>query len=217
MIKAVFLDYTGTIVQEGGEDLEELIRRVTASSNFASPQEAVQWWFSTLADMESHAYQDTFVSEQELSLRVLEKAAREKGLKEDLLQLQQLNMNFWMYAPMFSDAQLFFDQCPLPIYIVSNNAPEHIRICLHRNNLHVNGIISASEVRAYKPRRELFAKALEKAGVSGPEAVMIGDSFLDMEGAQTVDMVPVLLDRHRSQKDAPYRTIHSLQEALRLL
>ena len=217
MAKAVFLDYTGTILQTSGPDIEEMMERFTKGASFASQQEAVRWWFSELGVMEEHAYQENFVPEEELCMRILEKAVREKGLKEDLLQMQRLNVSFWMYAPLYSDVRYFFEQCTNPIYISTNNSEEYVKICLRRNGLHANAVISADSVRAYKPRRELFEKALATAAVEGHDGIMIGDSTRDMEGASSVGMNCILLDRHKDKGDSGYRTVHSLREALRLL
>lgn len=217
MAKAVFLDYTGTILQTSGPDIEEMMERFTKGSSFASQQEAVRWWFSELGVMEEHAYQENYVPEEELCMRILEKAVREKGLKEDLLQMQRLNVSFWMYAPLYSDVRYFFEQCTNPIYIITNNSEEYVKICLRRNGLHANAVISADSVRAYKPRRELFEKALATAAVEGGDGIMIGDSTRDMEGASSVGMNCILLDRHKDKGDSGYRTVHSLREALRLL
>ncbi|HCV54706.1 MAG: HAD family hydrolase [Galactobacillus timonensis] len=217
MAKAVFLDYTGTILQTSGPDIEEMMERFTKGASFASQQEAVRWWFSELGVMEEHAYQENFVPEEELCMRILEKAVREKGLKEDLLQMQRLNVSFWMYAPLYSDVRYFFEQCTNPIYIITNNSEEYVKICLRRNGLHANAVISADSVRAYKPRRELFEKALATAAVEGHDGIMIGDSTRDMEGASSVGMNCILLDRHKDKGDSGYRTVHSLREALRLL
>ena len=172
MAKAVFLDYTGTILQTSGPDIEEMMERFTKGASFASQQEAVRWWFSELGVMEEHAYQENFVPEEELCMRILEKAVLEKGLKEDLLQMQRLNVSFWMYAQLYSDVRYFFEQCTNPIYIITNNSEEYVKICLRRNGLHANAVISADSVRAYKPRRELFEKALATAAVEGHDGIM---------------------------------------------
>ena len=34
MIKSIFIDYTGTIIQEKGEDLEKIVFRIWKNSNF---------------------------------------------------------------------------------------------------------------------------------------------------------------------------------------
>lgn len=216
MPKAVFLDYTGTILQTDSEDLRRLAQRMTMG-DFRSSQEVAAWWFETLRAMEESAYQKAYEPEEKLCLKILEKAANEKGLKEDLLQLQQLQISYWMYAPLYSDVKRFFEQCPLPIYIISNNSASYIRVCLRRNNLHVNDIISSDQVKAYKPHRELYDRALRTARVKAEEAICIGDSMVDMIGASSVGMKPILLDRKKTETTSAYRTIRSLSEALRLL
>ena len=45
MIKSIFIDYTGTIIQEKGEDLEKIVFRIWKNSNFKNPEEiASSWW-----------------------------------------------------------------------------------------------------------------------------------------------------------------------------
>ncbi len=216
MPKAVFLDYTGTILQTDSEDLRRLAERMTMGG-FSMPRQVAVWWFDTLRLLEENAYRNSYMPEDALILKILEKAVREKGLRGDLLQLQQLNISYWMYAPLYSDVKRFFEQCQLPIYIISNNSASYIRVCLRRNNLHVNGIISADQVKAYKPHRELYELALRTARVDAEDAICIGDSIVDMIGASSVGMKPILLDRKKTAIKADYRIIHSLSEALRLL
>lgn len=43
MIKAVFMDYTGTIIQEKGEDLEKLFSGYGKTSRLKTPAETVSF------------------------------------------------------------------------------------------------------------------------------------------------------------------------------
>lgn len=64
-----------------------------------------------------------------------------------------------------------------------------------------------------KPERGLYDLALERAGVSGANAVHIGDSpKMDIEPAREVGMTPVLLDRYNRYPDAPEPRVSSLEE-----
>lgn len=45
MIKAVFIDYTGTIIQEGGSDVTELVKRCYANSDIESPEAMLSYWW----------------------------------------------------------------------------------------------------------------------------------------------------------------------------
>ena len=42
MIKAVFMDYTGTIIQEKGEDLEKIVFRIWKNSRLETVEETVR-------------------------------------------------------------------------------------------------------------------------------------------------------------------------------
>ena len=56
MIKAVFLDYTGTILQEGGPDIEEMTMRCAKNSNVKDPRAMMEWWFRNLRIEEERRY-----------------------------------------------------------------------------------------------------------------------------------------------------------------
>ena len=58
------------------------------------------------------------------------------------------------------------------------------------------GIICADMVRAYKPRREIFDKALEVSGCRAEKVLHIGDSYSsDVQGAAAAGIRPVLIQR----------------------
>lgn len=218
MPRAVFLDYTGTITQEGGTDLEEMIHRCTAASNARDAGSLVSWWYENLYRQEQASYQDQFLSEEEITMVLLHQMEREFKLKENLAELQQLNKNYWMYAPIFSDVKPFLTQCPLPVYIITNNSEQYVRVCLKRNGMHVNSIISGDAVRAYKPRKEIFLQALKVSDVKAEDALMVGDSLsADVEGARAAGMDAILLDRRRKSTDPNVRTVSGLMDLLRVL
>ena len=52
MIKSIFIDYTGTIIQEKGEDLEKLVLRIWKNCNFKSPEEIAASLWDQLKMME---------------------------------------------------------------------------------------------------------------------------------------------------------------------
>ncbi len=218
MIKAVFLDYSGTIAEDGGRDLEQMIARVVKNSKFKDAKSAVAWWFENLRVLEKNSCGESFLSEEDISALLLKMAQEEYQLKENHKELVDLNRSFWMYAPLFKDVKPFLEQCKLPVYIITNNSARYVNIFLKRNGLHVSGIITGDMVRAYKPHKELFKKALQTAGVSAKEALMIGDSLdSDIKGAKAAGMNAVLIDRKKKTETDRCPVIHDLKEALKLL
>jgi putative hydrolase of the HAD superfamily len=60
----------------------------------------------------------------------------------------------------------------------------------------VDGAVSSAEVGVGKPHPDIYARALEVAGVSADEAVMVGDSpDTDVAGALALGIAAVLVDR----------------------
>ena len=218
MIKAVFMDYTGTIIQEKGEDLEKIVFRIWRNSRLKTAEETVKHWWSLIKIMEEKSFGDAFLTEDEIVDCLLEKLRREVGLTDNFSELHKLFQRFWMYAPLFDDVKDFFEQCSLPIYIITNNGVCYVEECLKHNHLKVAGIISGEMVHAYKPHKEIFAYALKKSGCSAKEVVHIGDSVVsDINGASAAGITPILIDRKGKERNPEYKVIHRLPDALEYL
>ncbi len=70
----------------------------------------------------------------------------------------------------------------------------------HCSELGLTGIVdfalTSYEIGVEKPHPPIFLAALDRAGVSAPEAIHVGDQYYaDVVGARGVGMNPVLLDR----------------------
>ena len=218
MSKAIFLDYTGTMIQNTGEDIDKMIRRIVTGSKAPDAKTLIEWWYSNLRRMEYEAYQDAFTTEEDICMKLLHRAEQEWNLRENLFELQKLNMNYWMQGPLFSDVTEFFENCTLPIYILTNVGAKYVRVCLKSHNLHVHNVIAAEMVKAYKPHTEIFAKALELSELNPEDAIYVGDSLKkDVLPAMEVGMTAILLDRTRTVEEAPCRVVRKLTEVLRYL
>lgn len=214
MIKTVFLDYTGTIVRMAGPEMEEMVRRILKGSSIHDPQQILAWWFGNLRTMEAEHFLDTYADEETLCMMLLERAQEEIGLKEDLGQLQQLNIGLWRNGPVYEDAKIFLDRCPLPVYVLTNNSVKYVQENLEKKGLKAAGIISADMARACKPHKELFLKGLEIAGSESGQTLMIGDSAGDQDGALAAGMQALLLDRKGKYAGSGRKVISSLTQAL---
>ncbi|HIR28691.1 MAG TPA: HAD family hydrolase [Candidatus Choladousia intestinigallinarum] len=215
-MKAVFIDYSGTISQESGPDIEQVIFRCCKNSDIKDPLQLTAYWWQRLKEFETASYLETFMTEDEIVDKLLEELAKEYHLQENLSELHKLFQNFWMYAPIFEDVKEFFEKCPLPIYIVTNNGIQYIQVCMDRSGLKPAGIICGDMAKAYKPHRELFDKALEISGCHPQEVIHIGDSLSsDVAGAKNAGILPVLLDRKgKASFDDGTIVIRSLPELL---
>jgi len=64
-----------------------------------------------------------------------------------------------------------------------------------------DSITTSEEVRAYKPNPEIFQKALEKAKISGSEAIHVGDNYWrDIIGAKKFEITTILVGQPPEEK-----------------
>ncbi len=215
MLKAVFLDYTGTIIKEGGKDMEEVVMRICKNSDLHEPKEVIAFLWNLIKNYEKKSYGDAYITEDEIVDRALQDCVEKINLKENLEELHTLIQKFWIYAPAFEDAKEFFKRCTLPIYVITNNGVQYVEKGMIHKGLKPAGIISADMAGAYKPHKELFEKALEVSGYEKNQVIHIGDSVSsDVEGARAAGICPVLLNRKGDVKRNDVQVIHSLTEIL---
>ena len=213
--KAVFLDYTGTMVREDEPYTMELLQYFLTHSDLKEPAKALQVVWGMIKHLEYSCYGETFIKKDEMVDRILTECEKNHGLDGDLAHMHELWRNSWIHAPLFDDVKPFFEKCPLPIYVVTNDDLVYIEESLAEKGLRPAGIAAAEMVRACKPHREIFEMALKMAGVSASQAVHIGDSLTsDVEAARAVSITPLLLDRKGAVRDDDVKVIGTLAELL---
>ena len=218
MIKAVFIDYTGTIITEGGKDAEEMVRRVCKNSDMKDPNAFLSYWWGMIKEYEESFESAAYITEDEIVDKMLHRCVEEIHLQENLEELHTLCQRFWMYAPLYDDVKDFFEKCPYPTYIISNNGEEYIAEAMKVNHISPTGIVTADMVKAYKPHPTLFKKALEVSGCTADEVVHIGDSVIsDVNGAKAVGIKPILLDRAGKYNASDIPAAKSLLDALEMI
>lgn len=218
MIKTIFMDYTGTIVQEGGKEMQEVVRNICQNSSLHDPKALLKEWWETIKKFEEESYGESYQTEDEIAVKALKYFVENFQLKADLDELHRMIQGFWVNAPVFPDVKEFFETCSLPIYVISNNGIQYVGKAMEQNGLHPAGIVCADMVCAYKPHRELFEKALEISGCTSEEAIHVGDSYQsDVLGAMAAGIRPVLLDRKGNREHLEIARAENLPEVLRLL
>ena len=215
MLKAVFVDYTGTLIKEGGPHLTEMVKRCYKNSDVESPERMLRYWWNHLKILEEQSCGDNYKTEDEIVDILLELCVKEFHLKDNLDELHKLCQQFWVYAPAFEDAKPFLEKCPLPVYILTNNGISYVKKAMEDKGLQPDGIITGDMAKAYKPHRELFEKALEISGCTAAEVIHIGDSVTsDVKGALAAGIRPVLVNREGGKELENIPVVHSLLEAL---
>lgn len=217
MIKAVFIDYMGTTVDEHSPEMAEIVRRVCKNSGVHDPRQVQRFILDNRRRYEVDSYLDHYLTEDEIVDRLIADMEAQIGLTEDPAVLRDLICRHWVNAPVFPDARTFFQRCSVPVYIITNNGLPYMERALGQNGLAPSGVVSADMARAYKPHREIFDEALRRAGCIPEETVHIGDSYdTDAAGARAAGIRPILLLRGRTGRDGA-ESVNDLVQALELL
>ncbi len=111
-----------------------------------------------------------------------------------------------------------------PLAVVTNGSPAVQRFKLKESGLadYFDVVVASGDVGIGKPRPEPFTTALDKLGVSAPEAVMIGNSWSsDIQGAANLGMPSIWFNAEglpRPEKGNPptieISSVPEVQEAI---
>ena len=215
MVKAAFIDYMGTTVDEYSPEMAEIVRRICKNSSLHDPRQVQRFILDTRRCYEADSYLDAYLTQDEIVDRLISDMAGQIGLTDEPCALRELIHGHWVNAPVFPDARIFFERCPVPIYIITNNGLPYMEQALRHNGLKAAGVVSADTARAYKPRREIFDETLRVSGCAPDEVVHIGDSYdTDVVGARGAGIRPVLLLRGRARQHDDVDAADSLDQAL---
>ena len=218
MVKAVFIDYMGTTVDEHSPEMAEIVRHICKNSSLHNPRQVQRFILDTRRRYETDSYLDAYLTEDEIVTRLILDMEARIGLRDDPAVLCDLIHSHWVNAPLFPDAKTFFDRSPVPIYIITNNGLLYMEQALRRNGLTAAGVVSADTARAYKPHREIFDEALRVSGCTPGEVIHIGDSYdTDVVGARGAGISPVLLLRGRARQHDDVDAADDLEQALELV
>ena len=213
MIKAIFMDYTGTMVQEDEPYTKELVKYFIEHSDLKNPKDVLGAVWSKVKAIEATCFGDNFILNDEKVDRILAFCRENYGLQGDMQYMHETWQKIWVYAPLFEDVKPFFESVKEPIYIISNDDQKYLEESMRIKELYPAGIISAEIVKACKPHRSIFEKAMEVAGVRPEEAVHIGDSITsDVLPAKKLGITPIYLMRKEAAVPEGVTVIRSLDE-----
>lgn len=120
MVKAVFIDYMGTTVNERSPEMAEIIRHISKNSSFHEPKQVQDFILDVRRRYAADSYIGAYLTEDEIVDRLISDMEAQTRLTGELAVLHDLIRSHWVNATVFPDARTFFEQCPVPIYIITN-------------------------------------------------------------------------------------------------
>lgn len=215
MIKAIFIDFYGTLVKEDTEVLNELTERIYNSGEAVEASAIGVYWWKNFQDLVNESYGENFITQRELEKIALERTLIKFKSDENLDELCNLMFSQWLQPPIFDDTKEFFEKCPVPVYIVSNVDRADIMQAVEYHNLKPSGIYTSEDARSYKPRAEIYNLALSEVGFKGSEVIHIGDSLVsDVKGATDAGINAIWLNRSNKQVPNGVVAVNNLLQAV---
>jgi 2-haloalkanoic acid dehalogenase type II len=196
-IKAIFLDFYGTVVHEEEASLIEICHKIKGKSNTeATALEIGYDWMKEFNQLLTSSHGEKFLKQRELSATSLRNTLTKFNSQANEEELLELMFHHWKNPTIYTDAVEFIENNTLPLFFLSN--VDHLDITEAINLLHlrVDGVITSEHVKAYKPHQDLFKYALNESGFSPDEVLHVGDSLTsDVLGANQVGINSVWLNR----------------------
>ena len=197
--RVILLDFYGTVVEEDDVPIGEICGQISAVSPLGvSAGEVGSYWSDVFHQMCSRSFGDTFQTQRELELITLKRVLRhfEVGLNAEALS--EALYEYWSHPAMYPESKEVLAQCRVPICVLSNIDNVDLESALEHHKLRFDWLVNSEDCRAYKPRGEVFEKALSIVGVSGDEALHVGDSFnSDVCGAKKQGIPVLWVNRKR--------------------
>lgn len=196
MIKAIFLDFYGTVVHEDNAIVKEITQRILITGKAEEQSVIKAYWWNCFQNEFQKSNGESFKTQRELERISLQNTIRHFNSNEDAAKLSEQLFEFWIKPTIFEDSKMFFDLCPVPIIIVSNIDTDDIMKALSYHGLQPYGVVTSEEARAYKPQIDIFKYALKKYALKADEVVHIGDSVTsDVLGAKAAGIDSIWLNR----------------------
>jgi 2-haloacid dehalogenase/putative hydrolase of the HAD superfamily len=188
----MMLDFYGTVVHEDGPVIAGICERVAASVGHAVAADRVgRLWATAFASECGACFGARFKTQRAAARDSLARVLEEVRSSEDPELLCSSQFDFWQRPPLYDDAKEFLARVELPICIVSNIDRADLEQAMEHHAIAADHVITSEDVRSYKPRPELFARALELLGVAPGAALHVGDSLSsDVAGANQLG-IPV--------------------------
>lgn len=179
MIKAVLIDFYGTLVKESGPVVEKTLRRICSTGKEKNPITVLGFWWQCFDRQIKEANRGEFANQFTLALRAFEETVRFFEASEDSGVLCEWMIEQWAHPKPYPESRAFLEELEregMPYYLVTNGDSRFLDIAIEELGAHPAGVISSEKAGAYKPDIRIFQEALARAGVAAEEAVHIGDS-----------------------------------------
>jgi 2-haloalkanoic acid dehalogenase type II len=191
--KGILLDFYGTCVAEDDAIIERIISKIGEYSSASREEIWSSWKFNEGC---AAAFGSAFRTQKEIELSTLQAVLTQFEVDLDVEDLSSGLFDYWAGPAVYPDTVGFLRRQEIPVSIVSNIDNSFLESALQLIDFQFHDIVTSEDVRAYKPRPEIYHRALERNRFRTDEVVHIGDSYsLDVIGAHGCGIDVVWVNR----------------------
>jgi len=202
MIKALFVDFYGTLVEEDDKIISSIIENIVNYSNikYLNKNDIGQYWWKEFISLCNIHNGNNFKLQKEIEYISLNNTVLRFNSNIDVKNELKKMFEYWKKPTIFSDSMVFLEKIKLPVIIVSNIDNNEIQEAVANNNICVDKIITSEDALFYKPNKNIFKMAMENNNLNANEIIHIGDSISnDIAGANNVNIKSIWLNRNDRQ------------------
>lgn len=222
MIRAVLLDFYGTLVHEDDAIIQEICERIRRTASVPTTVGDIgQRWWTSFSSLCNRSCPGSFLTQRALALQSLVETMQHFEATDDPEVLIELQFAHWIAPPIFPDTRPFLEALPVPVCVVSNIDRADVEAAIAFHDLPIEHLVTSDDAQAYKPRREMFDLALQKLDLTPDDVLHVGDSrSSDILGAHNLGIPVAWINRTGKpapQFPAPDFVVHDLAEVLKIV
>lgn len=214
----MLLDFYGTLVEEDGPIIRDIIRKVIRDVPECSGPKLARAWGSEFSRLLSLSYGDKFRTQRELEIESLNNILATVGSKLDPVELSEGQFEYWRSPEVRPGARDFLVECPVPVCVVSNIDRLDIEAAIEYTDLPITLSVTSEEARSYKPRSELFEAGMKMLRLDSDEVIHIGDSLTsDIAGARALSIDAAWVNDHDRELPNDFQVVKECRDLRDLL
>lgn len=200
--KALLLDFYGTLVAD--DDRVALETAQVIASSAPQPLDASQvgrTWNGHIQRLCDSAFAQTFRTQRQIEIDSLTLLLEQLQARLNIATLLNRIFAYWEAPDVFPDGLEFtqyIQQKSLPVCIASNIDTGDLESALRHAGWQFANRVTSEDCRSYKPRAEMFERALAILDCQPDEVLHIGDSWTnDVRGAHALGIDVAWVNRNR--------------------
>ncbi len=187
-LRALLVDFYGTLVRDDDVVVARICSDVAAELGgpVMATEVARQWSGTFVAECE--AAFGPHRRQREVARSSLGDCPQDAWLHRGGGRAPRCSVRLLAAPRAVGDARRFLDGLGVPACVVSNIDRVNLEAATACYALEFDHVVTSEDIRAYKPRPEIFERALKLLGVHSKEAVNVGDSLTADVDSLTADV-----------------------------